>query len=196
MVSLIAGGDVALRHPVEGAEDDDGDAACVMAAMSPPLGPQDTVIGIASSGRTPWVLGGVRYARSVGCYTAGIACTSPSRLRLDGDCEAVVEAVVGSEVVTGSTRMKAGTATKLVSLSSWPPLIVDLEHDFQWNHDTHGQDVRQFGESVRVRIGANIPDGGREDFECQTGNKGSSYPAIDNAVIARKSCTGNIKDRS
>jgi N-acetylmuramic acid 6-phosphate etherase len=154
IVSLIAGGDVALRHPVEGAEDDYGDAASILADLSPALGPQDSVIGIASSGRTPWVLGGVKYARSIGCYTAGIACTSPSRLRLDGDCEAVVEAVVGPEVVTGSTRMKAGTATKLVSLSSYPPLIVDLEHDFEWNNDTHGQDVRQFGESARIRQGA------------------------------------------
>jgi N-acetylmuramic acid 6-phosphate (MurNAc-6-P) etherase len=149
IVSLIAGGDVALRHPVEGAEDDYGDAASILADLSPALGPQDSVIGIASSGRTPWVLGGVKYARSIGC-------TSPSRLRLDGDCEAVMEAVVGPEVVTGSTRMKAGTATKLVSLSSYPPLIVDLEHDFEWNNDTHGQDVRQFGESVRLWIGANL----------------------------------------
>ena len=117
IISLIAGGDFALRHPVEGAEDDRRDAPAVMAALSPALNYQDSVIGIASSGRTPWVLGGIEYAKSLGCYTAGIACTSPSRLRLDGNCAVVVEAVMGPEVVTGSTRMKAGTATKLVSWS-------------------------------------------------------------------------------
>ena len=115
IASLIAGGDIALRHPVEKAEDDTSDAISVLQSLSPALSSRDCVIGIASSGCTPWVLSGVKYAKSVHCYTAGIACTSPSGLRVDGDCDAVVEAVVGPEVVTGSTRMKAGTATKLVS---------------------------------------------------------------------------------
>lgn len=111
---LIAGGDHALRHPVEGAEDSREDCIATLRALSPPLGPDDSVIGIASSGRTPWVLGGVGFAKSTGCFTAGIACASPSALRTEGNCEEVVECVVGGEVVTGSTRMKAGTATKLV----------------------------------------------------------------------------------
>jgi hypothetical protein len=111
---LIAGGDHALRHPVEGAEDSREDCIGTLRSLSPPVGPEDSVIGIASSGRTPWVLGGVEYAKSIGCFTAGIACASPSALRTEGNCEEVVECVVGGEVVTGSTRMKAGTATKLV----------------------------------------------------------------------------------
>ncbi|RSH91319.1 hypothetical protein EHS25_009618 [Saitozyma podzolica] len=113
-VGLIAGGDHALRHPVEGAEDSREDCIGTLRSLSPPVGPEDSVIGIASSGRTPWVLGGVEYAKSIGCFTAGIACASPSALRTEGNCEEVVECVVGGEVVTGSTRMKAGTATKLI----------------------------------------------------------------------------------
>jgi N-acetylmuramic acid 6-phosphate etherase len=85
------------------------------------LDPQvDVAVGIASSGRTPYVIGGLRYARQLGCLTIGIACTEPSEMStiLHSDEQPVVmhsiAAVVGPEVVTGSTRMKAGTATKLI----------------------------------------------------------------------------------
>src|SRR5262249_40772028 len=76
------------------------------------LGPSDVVVGIATSGRTPYVLGAVEYARRVGAYTIGLACTSATELA-DAVDLAVVP-VVGPEVLSGPTRLKAGTATKLV----------------------------------------------------------------------------------
>ncbi|CAK7207450.1 hypothetical protein SEUCBS139899_010260 [Sporothrix eucalyptigena] len=112
-VGLIAGGDRALRTAVEGAEDSETLAGEEMAAaLSPPLGSNDVLIGIASSGRTPYVLGGLRHARAAGAATIGLACVKPSRMR--GLCDVLIECVTGPEVLTGSTRLKAGTATKMI----------------------------------------------------------------------------------
>lgn len=109
----MAGGDGAIRKAVEGAEDSEILPIEDLASISPPLDPSlDTVIGIASSGRTPYVLAGLSYAKDLGCLSVGIACVSPSAMR--GHCEALVEWVTGAEVVTGSIRLKAGTATKMV----------------------------------------------------------------------------------
>lgn len=120
-IGIMAGGDGAIRKAVEGAEDSETLPIQDLAAISPPLNPElDTVIGIASSGRTPYVLAGLRYAKKIGCLSVGIACVSPSAMR--GCCEQVIECITGSEVVTGSTRMKAGTATKLVSTCVSPLL--------------------------------------------------------------------------
>jgi N-acetylmuramic acid 6-phosphate etherase len=98
---------------VEGAEDSPEQGAADLAALDPPLSPHlDTVIGLAASGRTPYALGGIDYARNLGCFTAGICCVSPSAMQ--GVAELVVECPVGPEVVTGSTRMKSGTAQKMI----------------------------------------------------------------------------------
>ncbi|KAJ9136933.1 N-acetylmuramic acid 6-phosphate etherase [Pleurostoma richardsiae] len=112
-VALIAGGDDALRNAKEGAEDDEDAAVDDLRklAMDPEV---DSLIGIASSGRTPYVLGGLRYAKSLGCTTVGIACAEPSAMASEGNVDFMISAVTGPEVVTGSTRMKAGTATKMV----------------------------------------------------------------------------------
>jgi N-acetylmuramic acid 6-phosphate etherase len=75
---------------------------------------RDSVIGIAASGRTPYVLGGLSYAKRIGCLTIGVACTVPSSMSLSGDVDFMIAPLPGPEVVTGSTRLKAGTATKLV----------------------------------------------------------------------------------
>lgn len=110
VVGIIAGGQTALTHAVEGAEDDpQGGAAAVDARH---VGPNDLVVGIASSGRTPYVLGAVDRARALGALTAGISCNRPSLLgeRVDID----IALLVGPEIIAGSTRLKAGTATKLV----------------------------------------------------------------------------------
>ncbi|MBE3047701.1 SIS domain-containing protein [Candidatus Bathyarchaeota archaeon] len=112
---MIAGGDHAIRNAVEGAEDSEEQGATDLANLSPPLNKNDTLIGIAASGRTPYVLGGLKYARSVGAATVGLACVYPSAL--GPLCEVPIECVTGPEVVTGSTRLKAGTATKMVRLS-------------------------------------------------------------------------------
>lgn len=112
-IALIAGGDRALRRAMEGAEDSRSAAETELLGYE--LDPdRDVVIGIASSGRTPYVLGGLSFAKRLGCTTAGIVCVSPSEMELEGNTDYLIAAVTGPEVVTGSTRMKAGTATKLV----------------------------------------------------------------------------------
>ena len=107
---FIAGGDRALRKAVEGAEDSGELGAAELLAMG--FGEQDALCGIAASGRTPYVLGAVEKARSLGALTLGISC-SPNSL-LSAAVQIPIEVLPGAEVVTGSTWMKAGTATKLV----------------------------------------------------------------------------------
>ncbi|KAI0104016.1 putative glucokinase regulator family protein [Nemania sp. FL0031] len=112
-IALIAGGDYALRRTKEGAEDDRNGAATDLEEFS--LNPKaDSLIGIASSGRTPYVLGGLSYMKSLGATTVALVCVSPSAIELEGGADYLISAVTGPEVVTGSTRMKAGTATKLI----------------------------------------------------------------------------------
>lgn len=108
VVALIAGGDGALRTAVENAEDDEQGAWRDLQPYHPQAG--DVLIGIAASGRTPYVLGGIRKARQEGLLTGCLVCNSGSAVA--AAAEYAVEAVVGPEFVTGSTRMKAGTATK------------------------------------------------------------------------------------
>jgi N-acetylmuramic acid 6-phosphate etherase len=110
VIGIIAGGDQAIRKAVENAEDDFGGAWKDLLQFR--VNEKDIVIGIAASGTTPYVLGGVREARKQGLITGCITCNAKSPLALEVDFP--VEVVVGPEFVTGSTRMKAGTAQKLV----------------------------------------------------------------------------------
>ena len=110
IIGLIAGGDVALRSAVEAAEDDPERAWEELQAFK--INKSDTVIGIAASGTTPYVIGGVKKARENGLLTGCITCNPGSPLAQAA--EFPIEAVVGPEFVTGSTRMKAGTAQKLI----------------------------------------------------------------------------------
>ena len=112
-VALIAGGDVALRSSREGAEDSSQGALRDLDALHLD-GDYDSLIGIAASGRTPYVLSSLKYAKSKGCITIGVACSAPSAMSNSGNVDFMIDAVTGPEVVTGSTRMKAGTATKLI----------------------------------------------------------------------------------
>lgn len=107
---LIAGGDTALRRSVEHAEDDEEQGRRDLEERG--FTGKDVLVGIAASGRTPYVLGGVKYARSVGALTIGLSCVPGSLLAQAA--ELAITPATGAEVVTGSTRMKAGTATKLV----------------------------------------------------------------------------------
>ncbi len=108
---VIAGGPEALTRAVEGAEDHPEAGAAEMDARD--VGPADFVFGIAASGTTPYVHGALRRAKERGARTGLLLCTHPSREYLEA-YDVVVAPLVGPEVVTGSTRMKAGTATKLV----------------------------------------------------------------------------------
>ena len=106
----IAGGDAALRRSVEGAEDHpEGGAADVQRSG---VGPDDVVVGIAASGTTPYVEGALREARQRGACTVSLACNRDAPISKLADI--AIEVEVGPEVVTGSTRLKAGTAQKLV----------------------------------------------------------------------------------
>ena len=107
---LVAGGDAALRRSVERAEDDESHGRRDLEHRAFSL--KDVLVGIAASGRTPYVLGGIRYARELGALTIGLSGVPGSALALLA--ELAITPATGAEVVTGSTRMKAGTATKLV----------------------------------------------------------------------------------
>lgn len=107
---LIAGGEGALVRSVEGAEDSEQDVCNDLQARD--LATADMVIGIAASGQTPYVRAGLRYAKSLGCQTALLACNEISVD--DPAVDTFMLVPVGPEIVTGSTRLKAGTATKLV----------------------------------------------------------------------------------
>lgn len=110
VIGLIAGGDVALRRAVEAAEDDPDKAWQELQERN--INTLDTVIGIAASGSTPYVVGGLQHARNNGVLTACITCNPGSRVAQVA--EYPIEVVVGPEFVTGSTRLKAGTAQKMV----------------------------------------------------------------------------------
>jgi N-acetylmuramic acid 6-phosphate etherase len=110
VIGLIAGGPAAVTRAVEGAEDhpEFGEADLKQIHFSN----RDVLVGIATSGRTPYVLGGLRYARSVGAFTVGVSCNVDSEMIPLVDV--AITPVVGPEILSGSTRLKAGTATKLV----------------------------------------------------------------------------------
>ncbi|MER6787571.1 N-acetylmuramic acid 6-phosphate etherase [Streptomyces sp. NPDC000658] len=110
VLGLIAGGPSAMVTAVEGAEDAPELAAADLDVLS--LTPEDTVVGVSASGRTPYALGAVEYARSRGALTVGLACNPGSALAAAADHG--IEVVVGPELLAGSTRLKAGTAQKLV----------------------------------------------------------------------------------
>lgn len=110
ILTLLAGGQGAATRAVEGAEDDE--AAAVRDLEDIDLAPEDAVVGIAASGRTPYVLAAVRHAAGKGCATVGISNNAGSELA--AAARVGVEVVTGPEVLTGSTRLKAGTAQKMV----------------------------------------------------------------------------------
>lgn len=110
VVGLIAGGREALTCAVEGAEDDEGLGAADIDGVG--VGETDLVVGLAASGRTPYVAGALRRARERGARTAAVACTSPSAIGAVADL--AIEVPCGPEVLCGSTRLKAGTAQKMI----------------------------------------------------------------------------------
>jgi N-acetylmuramic acid 6-phosphate etherase len=111
-VGLIAGGDSALRKSSEASEDSPEAGAGDLAAFA--LRAEDAVVGIAASGRTPYVLGAIAKAKAVGALRIALTCAGPTVSKLGAAAEIAIELATGPEVLTGSTRMKAGTATKMV----------------------------------------------------------------------------------
>jgi len=110
VLALIAGGDSALRLPAEGAEDKPQAGASDLKAQN--LTSRDAVVGIAASGRTPYVLGALAYAKEIGALTIGLTCNPNSEISKIVDCPIEIDS--GPELLAGSTRLKSGTAQKLV----------------------------------------------------------------------------------
>jgi N-acetylmuramic acid 6-phosphate etherase len=110
VIGLIAGGDSALRKSIEGAEDKEEEAVKQLQGIH--FSAKDVLVGIAASGRTPYVIGGLTYANELGATTVAISC-SPNSV-IGGIANIAITLVVGPEVISGSTRLKAGTAQKMV----------------------------------------------------------------------------------
>ena len=110
VVGIIAGGDTALRNPVEGAEDNPEEGRRDLERAK--AAANDVIVGIAVSGRTPYVIGALEYARSIGATTVALSCNPGSTIARLADI--AISPVVGPEALTGSTRLKSGTAQKLV----------------------------------------------------------------------------------
>ncbi len=143
IIGLIAGGEKAFIQAVEGAEDSRDLGKEDLQKFH--LKKDDLVIGIAASGRTPYVLGGLDYARQTGCRTAAISCNAGSAVGQAADL--AIEVVVGPEVLTGSTRLKAGTAQKLILNMISTASMVGIGKAYQ----NLMVDVMQTNEKLRVR---------------------------------------------
>jgi len=142
-VALIAGGPGALLQSVEGAEDDEPQGAADMAALQP--GPTDVVLLLAASGSTPWVLGALRAARQAGALTIGLANNPGSAVAAQAEIGITLD--TGAELVSGSTRLKAGTAQKMALNAFSSALMVRL-------HKVHGNlmvDLRATNAKLRRR---------------------------------------------
>ncbi|MFJ6697144.1 N-acetylmuramic acid 6-phosphate etherase [Streptomyces sp. NPDC091272] len=143
VVGLIAGGPSAMVKAVEGAEDSKELAAEDLDAIE--VGPDDSVVGISASGRTPYAIGAVEHARTLGALTVGLSCNADSALA--AAAEHGIEVVVGPELLTGSTRLKSGTAQKLVLNMISTLVMIRLGK-------TYGNlmvDVRASNEKLRAR---------------------------------------------
>lgn len=143
VVGLIAGGEQAFTKAVEGAEDSREMGREDLERRN--LAPHDLVIGLAASGRTPYVLGGLDYARQVGCRTVAVSCNAGSAIGQAADL--AIEVVPGPEVLTGSTRLKAGTAQKLILNMISTATMVGVGKAYQ----NLMVDVVQTNEKLRVR---------------------------------------------
>ena len=122
VIGLIAGGDTALRNPVENAEDDMSRGWEEL--LQHHIKSEDTVIGIAASGTTPYVIGAMRTAREHGILTSCITCNPNSPMATEADVP--IEVIVGPEYVTGSSRMKSGTAQKMILNMISTTIMIEL----------------------------------------------------------------------
>ena len=174
VVGLIAGGPEAMVTSIEGAEDSRELAAADLAALG--VTADDSVVGISASGRTPYAVGAVEHARRAGALTIGLSCNAGSPLAAAADHG--IEVVVGPELVVGSTRLKAGTAQKLVLNMLSTITMIRLGK-------TYGSlmvDVRASNEKLRARsrrivaLATGAPDAAIEDALIAT--DGEVKPAI------------------
>ncbi|ODT79798.1 MAG: N-acetylmuramic acid 6-phosphate etherase [Pelagibacterium sp. SCN 64-44] len=147
VVGLIAGGPDALMRAAEGAEDSGPAGAADLKAID--LTEKDVVVGIAVSGRTPYVIGGLNYAREIGAVTAALSCNPASAIA--GIADIAISPVVGPEVLTGSTRMKSGTAQKLVLNMLTTASMIRIGKTYQnLMVDLHASNKKLLARAVRI----------------------------------------------
>ena len=147
VIGVIAGGKEALTHAAEGAEDDMAQAETDLQALH--LCDKDMVIGIAASGSTPYVKAALAYARACGCHTAAIACCQDSAIGKEADI--AIEAVTGPEILTGSTRLKAGTATKMIlNMISTAAMVLLGKTYGNWMVDVVPSNAKLHKRAVRI----------------------------------------------
>ena len=145
---IIAGGDVALRRAVEGEEDRPERGAHAIRARK--LTPKDVLVGIASSGRTPYVIGALKEAHTIGATTMFLCCVQPPE-QLRAWVTHFIAPIVGPEIVTGSTRLKAGTATKLVLNMLTTVSMIKLGKVYDnLMVDVHASNTKLVERSVRI----------------------------------------------
>ena len=144
---LIAGGDYALRNAVEHSEDIEKNGELDLKEIQ--FSNNDVLVGIASSGRTPYVIGALKYAQSIGAKTISLACNKDSLISEYSDVQ--IEVIVGPEAVTGSTRMKAGTAQKMVLNMLTTSTMIKLGKTYK----NYMIDVQPTNEKLKIRA-ANI----------------------------------------
>jgi N-acetylmuramic acid 6-phosphate etherase len=150
VVGLIAGGQRALTNAIEGAEDNRQAGADDLRAVE--VDSKDVVCGIATSGRTPYVLGGLAYAQSLGAATLGVTCNEASELTQVSDV--LIAPVVGPEILSGSTRLKAGTATKMVLNMISTGTMIRIGKTFgNWMVDLRATNVKLKDRSIRIVSG-------------------------------------------
>lgn len=172
---IIAGGPEALVRSVEGAEDDPEAGAAALVARA--LTDRDMVVGIAASGATPFVAGALAAGRVTGAATALVTCAEPSAT-LAAQCDAVIRIDVGPELVTGSTRLKAGTATKLVLNQLTTGALVRLGKTYgnlMVDLQARNAKLRDRGERIIGEVLGTAPEVAREAI---AGARGSVRTAI------------------
>lgn len=150
VVGIIAGGDRALRNAAEGAEDSAELGAADLDEVG--VGARDVVVGIAASGRTPYVIGALQRAREVGAATVAVSCNA--RAAISGEADHAIEVVVGPEFIAGSTRLGAGTATKLVLNMISTVTMIRAGKVF----GNRMVDVRASNDKLRVRAARMVAD--------------------------------------
>lgn len=150
VVGLIAGGDRALRRAIEGAEDDRLAGGAALQEVN--LSSRDVVCGIATSGRTPYVLGALDHARCTGAVTLGVTCNVGSEM--DSLCDVLLAPIVGPEILSGSTRLKAGTATKMVLNMLTTGAMIRIGKTYRnWMVDLRATNVKLKDRSIRIVSG-------------------------------------------
>ncbi len=147
VIGIIAGGDTALRSAIEGAEDSLTLAGQDLAKHA--FSSRDVLVGIASSGSTPYVVGGLDHARQCGAVTIGVTCNPDSTLHRHADI--LIAPVVGPEILSGSTRLKAGTATKMVLNMLTTGAMVRIGKTYgNWMVDLRASNAKLRRRSIRM----------------------------------------------